>query len=131
MTRRCVRIGKAGPTIKVPATNTTYQSFSQCQPTVRQPLGNTTNSTSAPTVVNLANIGPVQTRYFTYQYTCDQYYNSCQYKEVFSLGYGVGLYDWKYYVRQGNKFVLNAESVIDNEQGGQTTASLPCTISYQ
>jgi hypothetical protein len=131
MTRRCVRVGRAGPTIKVPATNTTYQSFSQCQPTVRQPLGNVINFTSVPAVVNLDTIGPVQTRYFTYEYSCDQNYRACQYKEVFSLGYGVGLYDWKYYVRAGNKFVLNAESVIDNQQGGQTTPSLPCVTSYQ
>jgi hypothetical protein len=131
MTRRCVRIGKSGATIRVPAANTTYQTFSQCQPSVRQPLGYVVNSISAPVVVNLTTVGPVQTRYFTYKYSCNQNYSACQYMEVFSLGYGIGLYDWKYYVRQKNGLVLTAESIIDNEQGGQTTPSLPCVTSYQ
>jgi hypothetical protein len=131
MTRRCVPPMWGGAPIRVPAANTTYQSFSQCQPFLRQPLGNVINSTSAPVTVNLDNIGPVKTRYFTYKYSCNQNYGACQYMEVFSLGYGIGLYDWKYYVNQKNKFVLKSESVIDNLQGGQTTASLPCVTSYQ
>jgi hypothetical protein len=77
---------------------------------------------------------PWDIKTFTYEYICDQYYGSCQYKEVFSRG--VGLYDWKYYVRKGSKFVLNAESVIDNEQGGQTTAAalhdkLPVALGFK
>ena len=130
MTQRCVHLGRAGATIKVPATNTTYQAFSQCQPFIRQPLGNVINSTSAPALVYLDR-GPVQTRYFTYKYSCNQNYGACQYMEVFSLGYGIGLYDWKYYVNQKGRFVLSAESVIDNLQPGQTTPSLPCVTSYE
>jgi len=51
--------------------------------------------------------------------------------EVYSLGFGIGLYDWKYYVNQKGAYVLQQESVINNQQGGQTTPSLPCTTSYQ
>lgn len=130
MTQRCVPIGRPGATIYVPASNTNYQSFSQCQPNQTQPLGNVVNTVSAPVTVNLDKIGPVPTRYFTYQYTCNQFYGSCQYEEVYSLGYGVGLYDWKYYVNQKGKFVLQQESVINQLDGGQTTPDLPCTNSY-
>lgn len=131
MTQRCVRIGRPAPTIRIPAASTTYQSFSQCQSFLRQPLGSVVNSNSAPVIVNLDNIGPVPTRYFTYKYSCNQNYAACQYMEVFSLGNGVGLYDWKYYVNQKGRFVLQQESVINNPQGGQTTPSLPCTNSYE
>lgn len=131
MTQRCVRSWAPGGTIAIPASRTTYQSFSQCQSFQRQPLGNVVNSTSAPVIVELDQIGIVPTRYFTYQYSCNQNYAACQYKEVYSLGYGVGLYDWKYYVNQKGKFVLQQESVINSLQGGQTTPSLPCTNSYE
>ncbi len=131
MTQRCVRIWAAGGTILIPAARTTYQSFSQCQSFQRQPLGNVVNSTSAPVTVKLNQLGFVPTRYFTYQYSCNQSYAACKYMEVFSLGYGVGLYDWKYYVNQSGKFVLQQESAINNLEGGQTTPSLPCTNSYE
>ena len=131
MSARCVRIGKPGATIKVSASGTTYQSFAQCEPFLRQPLGNVINTISAPAAVNLGNVGLVATRYFTYKYSCNQNYAACQFMEVFSLAYGIGLYDWKYYVSQKGKFVLKSESVIDDLQGGQTTPSLPCVNSYQ
>ncbi|MGH9512225.1 MAG: hypothetical protein ACRD2U_08825 [Terriglobales bacterium] len=130
MTRRCLPVW-AGATVAVQASGSTYQSFSQCQSYLRQPLGYVLNQTSAPMTAYIDNIGFVPTRYFTYNYTCNRNYASCKYREVFSLGYGIGLYDWKYYVNQHGKFVLQQESVINNMEGGQTTPSLPCTNSYQ
>jgi len=108
-----------------------YQSYSQCAPNLTQPLGNVVNSISAPSWVNVGNVGTVRTRYFSYKYSCNQYYANCQYMEVYSLGFGIGLYDWKYYVNQRGSYVLQQESMINNQQGGQTTPSLPCANSYQ
>ncbi len=131
MSQRCLRTDQAGAPLKIPASYTQYQSYSQCAPTLTQPLGNVVNSISAPSWVNVGNIGPIKTRYFTYKYGCNQYYANCQYMEVYSLGFGIGLYDWKYYVNQKGSYVLQQESIINNQQGGQTTPSLPCTNSYQ
>jgi hypothetical protein len=131
MSQRCVRTDSGGTTLKIPASKTQYQLYSQCAPTQTQPLGNVVNSISAPSMANVGNVGSVKTRYFTYKYSCNQYYSQCQYMEVYSLGYGLGLYDWKYYVNRKGNFVLQQESVINNLQGGQTTPSLPCTSSYQ
>ena len=100
-------------------------------PQVTQPLGYVVNSLSVPTWVNVGNVGMTGSRYFTYKYSCDQNYANCQYMEVYSLGFGIGLFDWKYYVNKQGVFVLQQESVINNKQGGQTTPSLPCTSSYQ
>ena len=92
---------------------------------------NVVNSISAPVTVKVGNVGQTQTRYFQYKYSCDQNYANCKYKEVFSLGLGIGLFDWKYYVNQNGSFQLRQESIIDQFQGGQSPPLLPCTNSYQ
>jgi hypothetical protein len=125
MSRRCVPVGYPGSTLKIPASN------SQCAPYLTQPLGYVVNSVSASTWVNVGNVGPTRTRYFTYKYSCDSNYANCQYKEVYGLGLGIGLFDWKYYVNKQGSFVLQQESLINQEQGGQTTPSMPCANSYE
>jgi hypothetical protein len=131
MSPRCLRSDDRGPTLRIPSANTSYQSYSQCVPNQTQPLGNVMNMISAPTWVNVGNVGPVKTRYFTYKYSCDQNYANCHYMEVYGLGFGIGLFDWKYYVNKGGTFLLQQESVINQLHGGQTTPSLPCTTSYE
>jgi len=131
MSQRCVPNGQAGTTLKIAAAKTYYRSFAQCSPYKTQPLGYVLTSVSSPTSVNVGNVGTVKTRYYKYRYTCDQNYANCQYMEVFSLGAGIGLFDWKYYVNQNGSFVLKQESIINQQQGGQTTPDLPCTSSYQ
>ena len=131
MSRRCIRAGKAGGVLKIPFSNTTFQSYSQCQSFLSQSLGNVVNSISAPVTVKVGNVGQTQTRYFQYKYSCDQNYANCKYNQVFSLGLGIGLFDWKYYVNQNGSFQLRQESIIDQFQGGQSPPLLPCTNSYQ
>jgi hypothetical protein len=131
MSQRCVPGDRAGATLRIPSSNTQYQSYAQCMPYLTQPLDYVMNSLSAPTWQNVGNLGMTRTRYFTYKYSCDQNYANCQYMEVYSLGFGVGLYDWKYYVNKQGSFVLQQESIINMKQGGQTTPSLPCTTSYE
>lgn len=129
---RCVRAGRPGPTIKIPSSVTNYGSYSNCQLTQTQNLGYVVNSISAPVAVNTSgNLGTVTTRYFTYKYSCDASYAHCAYKEVFSLGLLVGLYDWQYYTRQGSKFVLTQESMINQFTPGTATPYLPCTNTYE
>lgn len=114
------------------AGNTTYTLYANCLPTVSQPLGYVVNTISPPTFVNLgAKLGSVKTRYFSYRYSCNSNYENCAYQEVFSLGSGVGLYDWKYYVNQNGTMVLKQESVINQFDSGAATPYLPCSSSYQ
>jgi len=131
ISKRCVRVGRSGPTIKVPYSGTLYKLYSQCNAYETDPLGYVVNSISAPVMINVGNVGPTQTRYFTYKYSCDSSYGNCMYKEIYSLGLGIGVFDWKQYVRHKNSFKLVQESVIDQEEPGQTPPSLPCTNSYQ
>lgn len=132
MSRRCVPVKRAGGSIKVAAGNTTYTLYANCLPTVSQPLGYVVNTISPPTFVNLgAKLGSVKTRYFSYRYSCNSNYENCAYQEVFSLGSGVGLYDWKYYVNQNGTMVLKQESVINQFDSGAATPYLPCSSSYQ
>ena len=131
MSQRCVRAGQPGTTIKVPAFGTQYQSYTQCAPYLTQSLGYVINSISAPISTNVGNVGPTKTRLFTYKYSCDGNYANCQFMEVYSLGLGIGLFDWKYYVSNRGQFVLQQESIINQKQGGQTTPALACGSSYQ
>ncbi|HET7209365.1 MAG TPA: hypothetical protein VFI95_22505 [Terriglobales bacterium] len=131
MSRRCVPVGSSGGTLKIANSKTSYQSYGQCTAYQTQNLGYVVNTISAPALVNVGNVGTVKTRSFTYKYSCDSSYSHCKYKEVFSLGYQIGLFDWKYYANQNGTWVFQQESVINNQKGGQTTPSLPCSTSYQ
>jgi hypothetical protein len=131
ISRRCVPIKGRGGLIKISSSNTNYTSYASCSPTQTQNLGYVNNSISEPATSNVGNIGQVKTRLFTYQYSCNSSYGNCAYKEVFSLGYGIGLFDWKYYVNQNGTFVFKQESVINQFKAGTATPYLPCTSSYQ
>ena len=83
-------------------------------------------------MVNLGTaLGSVKTRYFTYRYSCNSSYDNCLYQEVYSLGYGVGLYDWKYFINLNGTFLLNQESIINQLDSGSATPYLPCSSSYE
>lgn len=132
LSRRCVKVGSSGGTIKIPSAATNYGSYGNCQITATQNLGYVVNTISAPVLVNTGgNLGTVTTRYLNYKYSCDSTYGNCAYKEVFSLGYQIGLYDWKYYKNQNGKFELAQESVINQFSSGAATPYLPCADSYQ
>jgi hypothetical protein len=132
MTARCVKIGKAGIAIKVPVASSSYSFYASCASYQTSNLNYVLNTLSAPTTVNAGgNIGKLATRYFRYHYGCDQNYASCTDMEVFSLGYQIGLYDWKHYTAQNGKWVLQQDSQINNLDPGQTTPYLPCSNSYQ
>lgn len=132
MSRRCVPVGKAAAPLKIASASTNYSSYAACQSTQTQNLGYVLNSISAPVKVNTGgNLGTVSTRYFKYQYSCDSNYANCAYMEIFSLGYQVGLYDWKYYQNQSGAWVEVQESVINQFDAGAATPYLPCSDSYQ
>lgn len=132
MSKRCMPTKKSENVIKIPSSNTNYTSYGNCQPTQTQNLGYVVNTISPSSVVNTGGaLGSVKTRYFTYRYSCDANYANCMYQEVYSLGYGVGLYDWKYYVNQGGNFVQTQESIINQFDSGSATPYLPCSSSYQ
>jgi hypothetical protein len=131
MSPRCVAVNKAARTIKIPPSKSAYSFYASCQAYNTSNLSYVRNDISAPSVVNVGNVGSIRTRYFRYRYSCDSTYSNCQYMEVFSLGYGIGNYDWKYYINQNGNWVMMQESIIDQLTQGQTTPSLPCTTSYQ
>jgi hypothetical protein len=132
ITQRCVRVGKAGSSIKVTSASTSYGFYQSCTKYQSGGLGYAYNTLAAPKLIQTAgNMGQVSTRLFKYHYGCDSTYANCQYMEVFSLGYQIGLYDWKYYTAQNGKWILQQESSINTFDVGQTTPYLPCTSSYQ
>jgi hypothetical protein len=131
MSPRCVPVKKAGGTIKIPPSDSAYSFYGSCQAYKSSALSYVRNAISTPVYVKVGNLGTVRTRYFRYRYSCDSTYANCKYMEVFSLGYGIGHYDWKYYTNQNGQWVLAQESLIDQFSQGQTTPSLPCTSSYQ
>lgn len=131
ISRRCVTINQGGGQIKVPASNTNYTTYAGCSPTKTQNLGYVINTISVPATYNVGNVGTVKTRTFTYRYSCDSNYENCAFQEIFRLGHGIGLWDWKYYVNQHGTFVFKKESLINQFDEGSATPYLPCTNSYQ
>jgi hypothetical protein len=132
ITKRCVKIGKAGAAIKVTSANTSYGFYKSCAKYQSGTLNYAWNTLTSPKLIGTpGNMGQISTRLFKYHYDCDSTYANCHDMEVFSLGYQVGLYDWKHYTSQNGKWVLQQESSINNFDVGQTTPYLPCTSSYE
>lgn len=131
MSQRCITVDEAGAAIKVASANTNYSSYSNCAKTQTQNLGYVLNRISAPVTVNTGgNLGDVLTRTFTYQYSCNSSYQNCTYREDFSLGYQIGLYNWKYYQNNAGKWSLVQQSTINEFDAGAVVPYLPCTNSY-
>ena len=128
MSPRCVALGKPAPQIKVSSAKTNFSFYERCAVTNTQNLGYVLNQISAPAMVNTeGDLGTIQSREFTYQYSCDSSYANCTSKEVFTLGYHIGLYDWKYYKNESGSWVLQQESKINNQDSGSVTPYLPCS----
>jgi hypothetical protein len=129
---RCVPLKKAPNPIQIPVAATQYRSFRNCTAFKMQDLGYAVNRISAPIQVkNVGNLGTVTTRRFTYQYGCDSSYSNCADQEIYSLGLGLGLYDWKHFKNKNGKWKLVKDSIIDDYETGQTTPYLPCRDTYQ
>ncbi len=133
MSPRCLPTGGGSAYITLPPNATAYQFYSKCQSYQTGQLKYAINNVTPPTLINAAgNLATVKTRLFRYRYNCSTTSaESCGDMEVFYLGYKVGLYDWKHYVRKSTGWVLAQDSTINKFSPGQTTPSLPCTTSYQ
>ncbi len=129
---RCVSTRSGGSPIAISPSRSSYSFYSNCQSTGTANLNYVVNTISAPATMTAGgNLGNVKTRLLTYQYACDSHYSKCGYKEVYSLGQNVGLYDWKYYKSQNGKWVFVQESAINTFAPGQTTAFFACPNTYQ
>jgi hypothetical protein len=132
LSKRCVPVQRSGGTIRISSAATNYTSYANCLPTQTQNLGSVVNTISAPTSANTGgNLGSVKTRYLTYRYSCDSNYENCSFQEIFSLGYEVGIYDWRYYQNQGGIFKLMQETQMNQFDSGSATPYLPCPNSYE
>ena len=133
MSQRCISTRWGGTPIKLTPTMSSYNFYANCQSYKTANLAYVLNTMSQPIYVQTnGNLGRVKTRFLTYQYACNSSYKGCQYMEVFSLGSGIGLYDWKYYTsKDGVNWTFNQESAINNLTPGQTTPMFACTNTYQ
>jgi hypothetical protein len=129
---RCVSTRSTPDAIKTTQKQSAYSFYSNCTPTQTASLGYVTNAISAPAMTDTGgSLGVVKTRTLTYTYGCNSKYSQCTYKEVFSLGLNVGLYDWKYYIAQKGKWVLSQDSDINLFTLGQSVPLFACPNTYQ
>ena len=129
---RCISTKGGSETIRISQKQTGYSFYVNCAPYQTADLGYVTNSISKPVNVDTGgNLGVIKTRTLTYTYACNSKYSQCGYQEVFSLGWNVGLYDWKYYVAQKGKWVLVQDSVINHFTLGQSVPMFSCPNTYQ
>jgi hypothetical protein len=129
---RCVSTKGSGDTMKTTQKQSAYRFYTDCEATKTADLGYVTNAISAPVMADTGDsMGTVKTRILTYSYGCNSSYSQCAYKETFSLGLNIGLYDWKYYISKKGKWVLQQESDIDLFTLGQSVPMFSCTNTYQ
>ena len=132
MSPRCVRVNQGSQNIQITPAQSAFTFYNSCTAQQTSNLGYVLNSITKPAMTNTGgSLGKVRTRQFQYQYGCDLNYSNCTDMEVFSLGYQIGLYDWKHYVAQNGSWQLKQESVINNFSIGQTTPLFVCTNTYQ
>jgi hypothetical protein len=131
LSRRCIS-PNSGAAIKIRKDRTAYTFYSDCTAYQTADLSYVTTQISKPIMVDTGgNLSQVKTRTLTYTYSCNSSYSNCLYKEVYSLGYNVGLYDWKYYVSQNKQWQLVQESIINNFSLGQSVPMFTCPNTYQ
>jgi len=132
MSPRCVPANRASRNIHITPTQSAFTFYNSCTAQQTSNLGYVVNSITKPALTNTGgSLGQVKTRQFKYQYGCDLNYSNCTDMEVFSLGYQIGLYDWKHYIAQSGSWVMQQESIINNFSLGQTTPMFMCTNTYQ
>ena len=131
MSPRCVPANRASHNIKITRAQSAFTFYNSCTAQQTSNLGYVLNSITKPAMTTISGLGQIKTRQFKYQYSCDSSYSNCTDMEVFSLGYQIGLYDWKHYVAQSGSWQLKQESVINNFSIGQTTPLFMCTNTYQ
>ena len=132
LSRRCISPKSSGETIKIKQKQSGYSFYSDCTAYAQADLGYVTTAISKPAMLDTgSNLGQVKTRTLTFTYSCNSDYSNCLYKEVYSLGYNVGLYDWKYYVAQNRKWVLSQDSIINSFTLGQSVPMFTCPNTYQ
>jgi hypothetical protein len=132
MSPRCIPVNRASHNIHIKPAQSAFTFYNSCTPQQTSNLGYVVNSITRPAMIDTGgSLGQVLTRQFKYQYGCDSSYSNCTDMEVFSLGYQIGLYDWKHYIAQSGSWVMHQESVINNFSIGQTTPMFMCTNTYQ
>jgi len=129
---RCISPNGGSATIRTKQQDSAYSFYSDCTVYQTADLSYVTTQVSKPVMADTGgNLGQVKTRTLTYSYSCNASYSNCLYKEVYSLGYNVGLYDWKYYVSQNKKWQLVQDSIINNFTLGQSVPMFTCPNTYQ
>ena len=129
---RCISPKGGSETIRTKQRDSAYSFYSDCTAYQTADLSYVTTQVSKPVMVDTGgNLGQVKTRTLTYSYSCNSSYSNCLYKEVYSLGYNVGLYDWKYYVSQNKRWQLVQDSIINNFTLGQSVPMFTCPNTYQ
>jgi hypothetical protein len=132
MAPRCVPTNRASHNLQIAPAQSVFSFYINCTAYKSSNLGYVLNNVTKPATMNTGgNLGAVRTRQFKYRYNCDASYSNCTDMEVYSLGYQIGLYDWKHYTAQSGSWVLQKESVINNFSVGQTTAQFTCPNTYQ
>jgi len=132
MSPRCIPVNRASHNLHIKPAQSAFTFYNSCTPQQTSNLGYVVNSITKPAMIDTGgSLGQVLTRQFKYQYGCDSSYSNCTDMEVFSLGYQIGLYDWKHYIAQSGSWVMHQESVINNFSLGQSTPLFMCTNTYQ
>lgn len=129
---RCISAKGGSETNKIKPSRSSYSFYANCEVYRTANLSYVTTVISKPVMVDTGgSLGKVKTRTLTYSYACNSNYSQCSYKEVFSLGLNIGLYDWKYYTGQNGRWTLVQDSIINEFTLGQSVPMFSCPNTYQ
>lgn len=71
-------------------------------------------------------IGPVDTRVLTYNWSCDSNFQNCAVREELWLARGYGWVEWKNYVLQNGQYVLKQDTIGTHAAPGAPVPVQPC-----
>jgi hypothetical protein len=99
---RFAQAGFPGSSIKIPPSETTYETHSDCNTFTSQRLGGVVNTVWGPYTESLGGDlpGNLETLVISYQYSCDLNLENCQNKEEYHIAKPYGLVKWQHQALQ-------------------------------
>jgi hypothetical protein len=123
--------GFPGSKIKISASETTYETHTDCNTFTSQKLGGVVNTVWGPYSESLGGDLPenLRTLVISYQYSCDSTLHSCKDKEEFHVAKPYGLVKWQHEKLQSDGTYAAPDNVtyLNKLSTGQVT---PVTVCF-
>jgi hypothetical protein len=126
---RCINVPAAPgklASIHVPPPDTNFDIHTSCTEFTTQSLGYVVNEIWGPYNETIGRLPAAPTLTLSYNYSCDNEYNNCQYKETFAMQQSNGMVQWTYYTLHDGAYVLTNQTTHGTATLGTVKPVHPC-----